>query len=98
MQRDEPVVNSSNGRFFHVSVAYSTNNSFKIKEKISGERGDKWQWYKRNVEIILTLKYVGSFFGELFKIPSIKWEIYLDLNWSNNSIIKANNANQETTF
>ena len=41
MQRDEPVVNSSNDRFFHVSVAYSTNNSFKIKEKISGERGDK---------------------------------------------------------
>ena len=47
MQRDEPVVNSSNGRFFHISVAYSTNNSFKIKEKISGERGDKWQWYKK---------------------------------------------------
>lgn len=53
---------------------------------------------QKNVEIILPLKYVGIFFGELFKIPSINWEIYLDLNWSNKSIIKATNANQETTF
>ena len=46
---------------------------------------------------MIPLKYLGNFVGTL-KIPLINCEINLDLNWSKNCVIVANNADQDTTF
>ena len=67
---------------------------FEIKEKITGKTGSIGT---KNVKIIAPLKYLSNFWRTL-KMSLINCEINLDLNWSKNCVIVANNANQATTF
>ena len=59
---------------------------FEIKYKIAGQGGNN---DKNNLKIMVPLK---------FEMPLINCEINLDINWSKNCAIEANNANQGTTF
>ena len=46
---------------------------------------------------MVTLKYLSDF-QRTVEMPLINYEINLDLNWSENCVIIANNADQDTTF
>ena len=70
----------------------NTTDSFNIKEILTGDNGTK------NVEKLVPLKYLSNLWRSL-EMPLINCEITLDLNWSENCIIVATNAvNQSTTF
>ena len=61
-------------------------------KQIKGNNGTK------KVEIMVPLKYLSNFWG-ILKMPLINYEINLDLNWSNECIIKVTAvADQGTTF
>ena len=47
--------------------------------------------------LMIPLKYLSSFWRTL-EMPLINCEINLDLNWSKNCIIVANNVDKATTF
>ena len=47
----------------------------------------------KNVEIMVALKYLGNFWRNL-KMPLINYGINIDLNWSKNRVIVANNADK----
>ena len=74
--------------------ANATTNSLNIKEKTTGQTGDN---NTKTFEIMVPLKYLSSFWKTL-EMPLINCEINLDLNWSKNCVIAANNADQDTTF
>ena len=46
---------------------------------------------------MVTLKYLSNFW-RILAMLLIKSEISLDLNWSENCVIMANNVNQESSF
>ena len=52
---------------------------------------------QKNIEIMATLKYLSNFWRTL-EMSFINCEINLDLSWSKNCIIVANNADKATTF
>ena len=53
---------------------------------------------QKNIEIMLTLKYLSNFWRTL-EMPLINCETTLELNWFEKSIIVATNiANQGATF
>ena len=52
---------------------------------------------QKNVEMMLPLKYLSNFWRTL-EIPLINCEIILDLNWSENCVKVANNADQDTAI
>ena len=75
--KDESPINAnSNNLIFN--AANATTNSFKIKEKVTGETGDDGI---KNVEIMEPLKYLSNFWGT-HELSLINCEINLDLNWS----------------
>ena len=51
----------------------------------------------KNVKIMVTLKYLSNIW-RILAMLLIKFEISLDLNWSENCVIMANNVNQESSF
>ena len=73
---------------------FKTFNFFKIKEIITGQRGDD---DTKNVEIMVPLKYLSNFWRNL-EILLINCETNLDLNWSEKCVIVASNLDQEATF
>ena len=52
---------------------------------------------KKNIEIMVALKYLGNFCRTL-EMPLINYGINIDLNWSKNRVIVASNADKEKTF
>ena len=61
---------------------------FKIKENTTGQTGNNG---KKNVEIMVPLKYLSNFWRTL-EIPSINFEINIDLNWYENCVRVAPNV------
>ena len=86
------VLNAGNGNLVDFNADNATTDSFKIKEKITGDDGTK------NVEIMVQLKYLITFW-RIIKIPLINCEINLHLNWSEKCVkVTTAVANQGTTF
>ena len=78
-----------------MNAGNATTNSFKIKEKITGETGDNG---KKDAETMVPLKSLSNFLRTL-EMPLINFEINLDLNWSEKCVIVATAvANQGATF
>ena len=92
--KDEPAINATDGNIVNFNANNATTDSFKIKEKITGQTGDN---DTKNVEIMLPLKYLSNFRRTL-EMPLINYEINLDLNWSKKCITVASNINQEIIF
>ena len=68
---------------------------FKINENVTGQTGDNGT---KNVEIIVPLKYLSTFWRTL-EMHLINCEINLDLNWSENCVIVATDvANRGAIF
>ena len=68
---------------------------FKINENVTGQTGDNGT---KNVEIIVPLKYLRTFWRTL-EMHLINCEINLDLNWSENCVIVATDvANRGAIF
>ena len=88
--RDEPVLdNNSNITDFPPSI------SFKFKQQITGQTGNNG---KKNVEIMVPLKYLSIFWRTL-ELPLINCEINLQLKWSAKCILVNGTAvNQVPTF
>ena len=91
--RDEPVINND-GAIVDFNVANATTDSFKIKEKITGKTGNGGT---KKVKIIAPLDYLSNFWRTL-EMPLVNCDINLDLNWSKNCVIVANNADKDTAF
>ena len=92
--RDESSLDN-NDAITDFNVANVVTNSFKIKEKITGQKGDNGT---KNIEIKVPLKYLSDFWRTL-EMPLINCEINLDLNWSAMCVIVATAvANQGATF
>ena len=68
---------------------------FNIKQKITGQTGNN---STKNVEIIVTLKYLSNF-CRAFEMPLINCEFKLSLNWSENCVLMTTKlADQATIF
>ena len=73
----------------------NTTDSFNFKAKITGQTGNDG---KKNVEIMVPLKYLSNFWRTL-EMPLINCEVNLILTWSSTCVIVSNNvANQRATF
>ena len=69
-------------------IEANVTNLFNLKEKLTGQTGENGT---KNVEIIVSLKNLSNFW-RILEIPLINCEITIDLNWSENCVIAANNA------
>ena len=70
-------------------------DSFNFKAKITGRTGDDG---KKNVEIMVPLKYLSNFWRTL-ELPLINCEVNLILTWSSTCVhISTNIPNQNATF
>ena len=61
---------------------------FKFKQKLTGQTDNNG---RKNVEIIVPLKYLSYFWGTL-EMPLINCEINLNLTWSEKCVIASNTA------
>ena len=75
--RDEPALDNSNN-IIDFPVDNSNSISFKFKQQITGETGNG---DKKDVEIMVPLKYLSNFWGTL-EMFLITFEIILQLKWS----------------
>ena len=73
--RDELALNDD-GKIADFTAANAITNSFKIKEKVTGQTVDNG---RTDVEIMVPLKYLSNFLRNLEK-PLINCEINLDLD------------------
>ena len=88
-------MDNANGNILDFTPANAITDSFKIKDKITGEKGND---SSEDVEIMVPLKYLSNFWRTL-KMPWINCKIDLDLNWCASCIIVATTVvNQRTTF
>ena len=93
--RDEPAINIANSNIIDFDVANANIDSLKIKEKIIGETDNGGT---KNVEIIVTLKYLSNFW-RTHKMPLINCKIKIDLNWFEKCVLVATAVpNQGATF
>ena len=91
--RDVPAVDNNSAVIDFTEA--NVTDSFNLKEKLTGQTGDN---RTTNVEIMVPLKYLSNFWKTL-ELLLINCEITLDINWSGNYVIVANNeAAQATTF
>ena len=91
--KDIPAADNNNAifNFFDNNLT----DSFNFKAKITGQTEDNGT---KNVEIIVSLKYLSNFCRTL-EMPLINSEINLILTWSTNCVIVSTNvANQNATF
>ena len=73
----------------------NTTDSFNFKAKITGRTGDDG---KKDVEIMVPLKYLSSFWRTL-EMPLINCEVNLISTWSSTCVLISTNAqNQNATF
>ena len=92
--RDEPA-SDANGTIVDFNAANSITDSFKIKEKMTGQTGNNGT---KNVETMVPLKYFSNFWETLEK-SLINCKINFDLNWSKNCVIISTAvAVQDATF
>ena len=80
--RDQPVINDANSNIVDFNAYNGTTDSFKIKEKITGQTNNN---DTKDVETMLKfkiskLKYLSNFW-RTFEIPLINCKINLDLNF-----------------
>ena len=91
--KDIPARNNNN-EITEVTVD-NTTDSFNFKAKITGQTGNNG---KKDVEIIVPLKYLSNFWGTL-EMPLINCEVNLILTWSSTCVLIATNIpNQDATF
>ena len=84
--RNEPVLNDTDSTL----VNFSGNSAiFKLKEKITGSTG---YYGKKNVEIMVPLKYLSNFW-RILEMPLINCENNVILTWSENCVISNSAAN-----
>ena len=92
--RDEPAL-ANNCDITDFNANNADSNSFKIKEKITGQTGNNGT---KNVETILSLEYLSNFWINP-EMSLINYEISLELNWSEYCVIvPTNTAAQAITF
>ena len=92
--KDISLVNNV-GDIVNFNGGDNTSDSFKFKEKITGQTNDNREI--NGAEIMVPLKYLSNFWITL-KMPLINCEMELILDWAANcAIIKTNNANQIPT-
>ena len=84
--RDEPALAAN--AVIDFIVANAITDSFKIKEKITGQTDNNGT---EDVEIMVPLKHLSNLWRTL-EIPFINNETNLDLNWSKKSVIVATDA------
>ena len=72
----------------------ASNRSFNLKRKITSKTSNDGI---KDVEIMIPFKHV-SIFWRIFEMFLINCETNLDLNWSKNCVIVANDADEATTF
>ena len=80
----------------NADLAIEGSSSFKYKSNLLGNASGEGRtavW--KNVKIIVPLKYISSFFRSL-EIPLINTKLYIELNYSKNSIIS--NVEGDSTF
>ena len=66
---------------------------FNVKEKITGQTGNNG---KKNVEIMVSLKYLNNFW-RILKMLLINCKINIDLKWDKNGVIVATNVEGQLT-
>ena len=69
----------------------NATDSFNFKAKITGQTGNNGT---KNVEIMVPLKYLSNFGGNL-EIPLINCEVNLTLTWSANCVIVYTNVENQ---
>ena len=79
--RDEPA----NGNIVDFNADNATTDSFKIKEKITGQTDSNG---RKDAGIMVPLKYSSNFWRTL-EMLLVNYQISLDLNWSKNCAIMA---------
>ena len=91
--KDIPAQNNNNE--ITEFTAGNTTDSFNFKAKITGQTGNDG---KKDVEIIVPLKYLSNFWKTL-EMPLINCEVNLILTWSSTCVLIATNIlNQNATF
>ena len=91
--RDEPALAAN--AVIDFIVANAITDSFRIKEKITGQTGNNGT---EDVEIMVPLKHLSNLWRTL-EIRLINNKINLDLNWSKKSVIVATDAaDQDASF
>ena len=88
-KRQEPLPNNAN-------LTTAGSSSFKCKSDLLGneaEDGNNLLW--KNAQIIVLLKYISSFFISL-ELPLINTKLYIQLNYTKNSVISAVHADDST--
>ena len=71
------------------NIIANDSSSFKYKSDLLGDatpEGANAVW--KNVQIIVPRKYISSFFRSL-KLPLINRKLYIQLNWTKNSVISS---------
>ena len=81
----------NNGNIIGFPDDNNHSSSFKIKQKITGQRGSGGI---KVVEIMVPLKYLSNFWW-IFEMPLINCETSLQFKWSRNCIIVAGTKNNE---
>ena len=79
-------------------INFDDSSSFKYKSNLSGdaiEEGGNAVW--KNSQIIVPLKYVSSFFRSL-ELPLINTKLYIQLNYTENSVISTRDADNSSKF
>ena len=82
-KRQEPLDNNAN-------LTFVDSASFKCKSNLLGNanvENNNAVW--KNAKIIVPLKYISSFFRSL-ELPLIKTKLYIELNYTKNSVISDN--------
>ena len=74
--KDEPAINANVGNTGNFNADNAINDSFKIKEKVTGQTVDN---VKKNIEITVPFKYLSNF-GKTLEVTLINCKINLDLN------------------
>ena len=69
----------------------NATDSFNFKAKITGQTGNNGT---KNVEIMVPLKYLSNFGGNL-EMPLINCEVNLTLTWSANCVIVYTNVENQ---
>ena len=83
-KRDEPQDHLAN------NLATNTSSSFKYKVNLLGNRNIVGNVARRNVKIVVPLKYLSNFFRSL-EIPLINCKIKLNLTWKKECVLSTNN-------
>ena len=82
-KRDEPPANLAN------TLATNTSSSFKYKVNLLGNPNVDNNVAKRNVKIVVPLKYLSNFFKSL-EMPLINCKIKLNLTWKKECVLSTN--------